>query len=67
MDHDPLQQGTPVTVVALEGEDVYKRQALGLELLRLKRDKVAALSIGTLRAGQYRALTAKEIDYLYSL
>lgn len=41
--------------------------ALGLELLRLKRDKVAALSIGTLRAGQYRALTAKEIDYLYSL
>ena len=42
-------------------------EALGLEVLRLKRDKLAALSIGTLRAGQYRTLTQKEIDYLYSL
>lgn len=42
-------------------------EALGLEVLRLKRDKLAALSIGTLRAGQYRALSQKEIDYLYSL
>ena len=42
-------------------------ETLGLEVLRLKRDKLAALSIGTLRAGQYRSLTQKEIDYLYSL
>ncbi len=42
-------------------------EALGLEVLRLKRDKLADLSIGTLRAGQYRALTAKELSYLYSL
>lgn len=42
-------------------------ETLGLEVLRLKRDKLAALSIGTLRAGQYRALTKKEIEYLYSL
>ena len=42
-------------------------EALGLEVLRLKRDKLAALSIGTLRAGQYRTLSQKEIDYLYSL
>lgn len=42
-------------------------EALGLEVLRLKRDKLAALSIGTLRAGQYRTLTQKEIEYLYSL
>lgn len=42
-------------------------ETLGLEVLRLKRDKLAGLSIGTLRAGQYRALTQKEIDYLYSL
>ncbi len=42
-------------------------EALGLEVLRLKRDKLADLSIGTLRAGQYRALTQKEIDYLYRL
>ncbi len=42
-------------------------EALGLEVLRLKRDKIADLSIGTLRAGQYRALTEKETDYLYSL
>lgn len=42
-------------------------QALGLEVLRLKRDKIADLSIGTLRAGQYRALTPKEINYLYDL
>ncbi len=42
-------------------------EALGLEVLRLKRDKIADLSIGTLRSGQYRALTQKESDYLYSL
>lgn len=42
-------------------------ESLGLEVLRLKRDKVAGLSIGTLRAGQYRPLTQKELDYLYSL
>jgi 23S rRNA pseudouridine2605 synthase len=42
-------------------------EALGLEVLRLKRDKIAGLSIGTLRAGQYRTLTQKEISYLYSL
>ena len=42
-------------------------EALGLEVLRLKRDKIADLSIGTLRAGQYRALSAKELSYLYSL
>ncbi len=42
-------------------------EALGLEVLRLKRDKIANLSIGTLRSGQYRALTQKEISYLYSL
>lgn len=42
-------------------------EALGLEVLRLKRDKIADLSIGTLRAGQYRALTPKEIRYLYEL
>lgn len=42
-------------------------QVLGLEVLRLKRDKLADLSIGTLRAGQYRFLTQKEINYLYSL
>lgn len=40
---------------------------LNLEVLRLKRDKLADLSIGTLRAGQYRFLTQKEINYLYSL
>ncbi|MBQ4052485.1 MAG: rRNA pseudouridine synthase [Clostridia bacterium] len=42
-------------------------EVLGLEVLRLKRDKLADLSIGTLRAGQYRALSQKELDYLYSL
>ena len=42
-------------------------EALGLEVLRLKRDKVADLSIGTLRSGQYRQLSQKEINYLYSL
>ncbi len=42
-------------------------EALGLEVLRLKRDKIAALSIGTLRAGQYRTLSQREINYLYSI
>ncbi len=41
-------------------------EILGLKVLPLKRDKIGALSIGTLRSGQYRMLTQKEIDDLYS-
>ena len=42
-------------------------EAVGLEVMRLKREKIGTLSIGTLRQGQYRALTQKEIKYLESL
>ncbi len=39
-------------------------EAVGLEILRLKREKIGDLSIGTLRAGQYRHLEENEIEYL---
>ena len=42
-------------------------EAVGLEVLRLKREKIGKLSIGTLNAGQYRRLSEKELDYLKSL
>lgn len=67
---DSKEDRTVFYLTLYEGKNREIRKmcaALDLEVLRLKRDKLAGLSIGTLRAGQYRALTQKEIDYLYSL
>ena len=41
--------------------------AVGLEIVRLKRECIGKLSIGTLSAGKYRRLSEKEVDYLKNL
>lgn len=40
-------------------------EAVGLKVMRLHRVAIGDLKIGTLPAGQCRALTADEVDYLY--
>ena len=42
-------------------------EAVGLDVMRLKRECIGKLSIGTLKAGQYRKLTEKEVKYLKEL
>ena len=61
---------TVLGITVFEGKNRQIRRmcdAVGLNLLRLKREKIGNLSIGTLRAGQYRKLSSKEVEYLKSL
>ena len=61
---------TVLGITVFEGKNRQIRrmcEAVGLQVIRLKRERIGDLSIGTLRAGQYRKLTDKEVEYLKSL
>ncbi len=42
-------------------------EELGMEALYLKRVSIGGLSLGDLQTGEYRNLSKKEVEYLYSL
>ena len=68
--HEIKDDRTVLLITIYEGKNRQIRrmcEAVGLEVLRLKREKIGKLSIGTLNAGQYRRLSEKELDYLKSL
>ena len=61
---------TVLGITVFEGKNRQIRrmcEAVGLQVIRLKREKIGDLSIGTLRSGQYRKLSDKEVEYLKSL
>ena len=61
---------TVLSVTIFEGKNRQIRkmcEAVDLEILRLKRERIGDLSIGVLRSGQYRKLSAKEVEYLKTL
>lgn len=61
---------TVLSITVFEGKNRQIRRmcdAVGLEVIRLKREKIGSLSIGTLRAGQYRKLSDKEVEYLKTI
>ena len=68
--HEVKDDRTILLITVYEGKNRQIRrmcEAVGLEILRLKREKIGRLSIGTLNSGQYRKLTEKEVEYLKSL
>lgn len=68
--HEVKEDRTVLLITIYEGKNRQIRrmcEALGLEILRLKRERIGRLSIGTLNAGQYRRLQEKEINYLKTL
>lgn len=68
--HEVKEDRTILLITIYEGKNRQIRrmcEATGLEVLRLKRERIGQLSIGSLRAGQYRKLSEKEIDYLKNL
>lgn len=68
--HDVREDKTILLITIYEGKNRQIRrmcEAVGLEIIRLKRERIGKLSIGTLNAGQYRKLTEKEVDYLKNL
>ena len=44
-----------------------KLKGLGYDVLKLKREKYAFLTLEGLKSGEYRNLTPKEVKILYSL
>lgn len=68
--HDVKDDRTVLLITIYEGKNRQIRrmcEAVGLEVLRLKRERIGKLSIGTLKAGRYRRLSEKEISYLKTL
>ena len=68
-----LPDGTATSTVELTLHEGRNRQirrmceAVGLTVLRLKRESIGKLSIGSLRSGEWRKLTQKEVEYLQQL
>ena len=68
--HEKKEDRTILLITIYEGKNRQIRrmcEAVGLEVLRLKRERIGKLSIGTLKSGQYRKLNEKEISYLKTL
>ncbi len=68
--HEIKDDRTVLLITVYEGKNRQIRRmcdAVGLEILRLKRERIGKLSIGTLNSGHYRKLTEKEVNYLKSL
>lgn len=68
--HEIREDRTILLITIYEGKNRQIRrmcEAVGLEVLRLKREKIGKLSIGGLNSGKYRKLTDKEVNYLKSL
>lgn len=68
--HSVKDDRTILLITIYEGKNRQIRrmcEACELEVLRLKREKIGKLSIGTLKSGQYRKLTEKEVTYLKNL
>jgi 23S rRNA pseudouridine2605 synthase len=41
-------------------------ESIGYEVLKLKREKIAFLTINDLKSGEYRLLSIKEVKKLYN-
>ena len=68
--HEVKDDRTILRITIYEGKNRQIRrmcEAVGLEIVRLKRECIGKLSIGTLTAGRYRRLTEKEVTYLKNL
>lgn len=67
---DLVKQTTIVKIVIKEGKHhQLKRmlQAVGYPVLKIKREKIAFLTLAGLKSGEYRQLTKIERDQLYAL
>ena len=42
-------------------------EAVGFEVIKLKREKIAFFDLKDLASGEYRKLTKKEVNMVYSL
>ena len=59
-----------VEVIIHEGKNHQVKkmfEALGYEVLKLKRERIAFLNVDDLKSGEYRYLTPKEVKQLYNL
>ena len=67
--HSQTEDKTILIFIISEGKNREIRricQQMDLEVRRLKREKIGGLSIGTLKAGNIRALNEKDIDKIFA-
>lgn len=65
-----VENDTFVNITIHEGRNRQVRKmcdAVGHKVLKLKRISIGELKLGDLKVGQWRNLTAEEVQYLYSL
>ena len=68
--YDKLTNTSIVEITIHEGKNHQIKkmfEAIGYKVLKLKREKIAFLSVDKLKSGEYRKLTIKEVKKLYSL
>ena len=67
---DHLNNTSIVELIIHEGKNHQVKkmfEAVGTEVIKLKRERIAFLDLTGLKSGEYRKLTPKEIKILYSL
>ncbi|MDD2435481.1 MAG: pseudouridine synthase [Bacilli bacterium] len=67
---DKKNKTTIVEITIHEGKNHQIKNmlmAVGYEVLKLKREKIAFLDVKSLKSGEYRYLTIKEVKQLYNL
>ena len=68
--YDKRTNTSIVEVIIHEGRNHQVKnmfKALGYDVLKLKREQIAFLTLGSLKSGEYRMITPKEVKQLYDL
>ncbi len=67
---DKANQTSIVELIIHEGRNHQVKKmfnAIGMEVIKLKRERIGFLDLGGLNSGEYRKITPKEVKILYSL
>lgn len=67
---DKANQTSIVELIIHEGRNHQVKKmfnAVGMEVIKLKRERIGFLDLGGLNSGEYRKITPKEVKILYSL
>ena len=67
--YDKKSQTSVVELTIHEGRNHQVKkmfEAVGFEVLKLKRERISFLDVSNLKSGEYRKLSIKEVKKLYS-
>ncbi len=68
IEKNKIETKMEITIFEGRNREIRKMfECIGKKVVFLKRIKIADLSLGSLKRGEYRQLSSKEIEYLYNL